>query len=64
MCDDWMNKCLVIYIERKVFTTIDNEDIIIHFQASMKWKLCYKEIYLEFIVVVSLTLHVLFQLHD
>ena len=30
--DDFMNDCLVTYIEKDVFEVIDNEDIIQHFQ--------------------------------
>ncbi|XP_039123441.1 uncharacterized protein LOC120260063 [Dioscorea cayenensis subsp. rotundata] len=32
MGDEWMNDILVIYIEREVFATIDNEAILQHFQ--------------------------------
>ncbi|PIA28631.1 hypothetical protein AQUCO_06800059v1 [Aquilegia coerulea] len=32
MGDEWMNDCLVTYIKKKVFDTIDNESIMRHFQ--------------------------------
>ena len=32
MRDRWMNNCLVTYIEKDVFTELDNEDIIDKFQ--------------------------------
>ncbi|XP_031253455.1 uncharacterized protein LOC116111401 [Pistacia vera] len=39
MGDKWMNNCLVVYIENEVFTTIENEDIIEHFQNISKRKI-------------------------
>ncbi|XP_031248326.1 uncharacterized protein LOC116106113 [Pistacia vera] len=39
MGDDWMNNCLVVYIEKEVFATIENEDIIEHFQNISKRKI-------------------------
>ncbi|XP_031259938.1 uncharacterized protein LOC116118104 [Pistacia vera] len=39
MGDEWMNNCLVVYIENEVFATIQNEDIIEHFQNIMKRKI-------------------------
>lgn len=38
MGNNWMNECLVVYSDRKVFTTIGNEDIIEHFQVLTKQK--------------------------
>ena len=32
MGDQWMNDCLVTYIEKDIFTELDNEDIIDKFQ--------------------------------
>jgi len=32
MGDEWLNDCLVTYIERNIFDNIDNEKIIEHFQ--------------------------------
>ena len=32
MCDQWMNDCLVTYIEKDVFDSITNEDIMLRFQ--------------------------------
>ena len=32
MCDQWMNDCLVTYIEKDVFDGITNEDIMLRFQ--------------------------------
>ncbi|KAL6573704.1 hypothetical protein OROHE_002163 [Orobanche hederae] len=32
MGDQWMNDCLVAYIEKDVFTELDNDDIIDKFQ--------------------------------
>ncbi|VFQ90368.1 unnamed protein product [Cuscuta campestris] len=32
ICDQWLNDCLVTYIERNVFATISNDKIINHFQ--------------------------------
>ena len=32
MGDQWMNDCLVAYIEKDLFTKIDNEDIVDKFQ--------------------------------
>lgn len=32
MKDDWMNDCLIIYIEKDVFNSVDNEKIIQRFQ--------------------------------
>lgn len=31
MGDDWLNECLVIYIERDIFVDVENEKIIQHF---------------------------------
>ncbi|XP_031247115.1 uncharacterized protein LOC116104822 [Pistacia vera] len=39
MGDDWMSNCLVVYIENEVFATIENEDIIEHFQNISKRKI-------------------------
>ncbi|XP_031274927.1 uncharacterized protein LOC116133354 [Pistacia vera] len=39
MGDDWMNNCLVVYIEKEVFATIENGDIIEHFQNISKQKI-------------------------
>ncbi|XP_031281489.1 uncharacterized protein LOC116139992 [Pistacia vera] len=39
MGDDWMNNCLVFYTENEVFATIENEDIIEHFQNISKQKI-------------------------
>ncbi|PIA24877.1 hypothetical protein AQUCO_16300001v1 [Aquilegia coerulea] len=36
MGDEWMNDCLVTYIEKDVFDTIDNEPIIRRFQDTRK----------------------------
>ena len=30
MEDDWMNDCMIVYIEQEVFKTIENEDILQH----------------------------------
>lgn len=38
MGNNWMNECLVVYSDRKVFTTIGNEDSIEHFQVLTKQK--------------------------
>jgi hypothetical protein len=32
MRDDWMNDCMVVYIEREIFETIENEAILQRFQ--------------------------------
>ena len=32
MGDEWLNDCLVTYIERETFNQVDNETIIQHFQ--------------------------------
>ncbi|CAK8542614.1 unnamed protein product [Lathyrus sativus] len=32
MGDDWLNDCLVTYIERDIFVDVENEKIIQHFQ--------------------------------
>ncbi|XP_031260603.1 uncharacterized protein LOC116118770 [Pistacia vera] len=37
--DDWMNNCLVVYIEKEFFATIENEDIIEHLQNISKRKI-------------------------
>ncbi|XP_042025387.1 uncharacterized protein LOC121772372 [Salvia splendens] len=33
MGDEWMNDSLVVYIEKDIFSTIDNEPILQHFQS-------------------------------
>ncbi|XP_031260533.1 uncharacterized protein LOC116118693 [Pistacia vera] len=38
-----MNNCLVVYIEKEVFATIENEDIIEHFQNISKRKIVLNE---------------------
>ena len=32
MCDSWMNDCLIIYVERDIFDSIDNEKILQFYQ--------------------------------
>ncbi|KAH6788358.1 hypothetical protein C2S51_003364 [Perilla frutescens var. frutescens] len=34
MGDEWMNDSLVVYIEKEIFSTIDNEPILQRFQSS------------------------------
>ncbi|KAL4316404.1 hypothetical protein AHAS_Ahas15G0281700 [Arachis hypogaea] len=36
MRDEWLNNCLVTYIERETFNQVDNEIIIQHFQNMKK----------------------------
>ncbi|XP_057802730.1 uncharacterized protein LOC131017983 [Salvia miltiorrhiza] len=33
MQDEWMNDSLIVYIEKDIFSTIDNEKILQHFQS-------------------------------
>jgi hypothetical protein len=33
ICDSWMNDCLVTYIEKYMFDTIFNEEIIQNYQS-------------------------------
>ena len=39
MRDDWMNDCMVVYIEQEIFETIENEVVLQHFQKMQKGKI-------------------------
>ncbi|GAA0167861.1 hypothetical protein LIER_22704 [Lithospermum erythrorhizon] len=39
MANSWLNDCLVTYVEKKLFSTVDDMDIIKRFQAMSKRKM-------------------------